>query len=294
MDNTVIILGARGSVPVSGEAFRRFGGATTCVLVKMAGQYIILDCGTGMLKLPTEAAKQNTLTVIMSHAHADHILGLAMSPYAMTAGAALHIYGKSRMGLHIREQFGRVFSPPAWPIGTDGLPADISFHELKDCFYTGSVKTETKEGVHPGGVSLIRLSCEGKSVVFMTDTTVTEENMPEYAEFAKNCDLLLCDGQYSDEQWRTRRDFGHSTIVHVIELVITPTDGFGQTDVNVEVQRVLVHVFQTDVEDLEAGLRGRLRLFRLFLNGRDLRTLLQTHSRIQSVLCSQCVFNVHA
>ncbi len=211
MDNTVIILGARGSVPVSGEDFRRFGGATTCVLVKMAGQYIILDCGTGMLKLPTEAVKQNTLTVIMSHAHADHILGLAMSPYAMTAGAALHIYGKSRMGLHIREQFGRVFSPPAWPIGTDGLPADISFHELKDCFYTGSVKTETKEGVHPGGVSLIRLSCEGKSVVFMTDTTVTEENMPEYAEFAKNCDLLLCDGQYSDEQWRTRRDFGHST-----------------------------------------------------------------------------------
>ncbi|MBQ1435159.1 MAG: MBL fold metallo-hydrolase [Clostridia bacterium] len=211
MDNTVIILGARGSVPVSGEDFRRFGGATTCVLVKMAGQYIILDCGTGILKLPREAMSCPSLSVIISHAHADHIIGLAMCPYIFRDEASVDIYGASRGELDIKAQLERIFSPPTWPVGTDDLPARMSFHELGKSFYIDKIKVETKEGVHPGGVSLIRLSCEGKSVVFMTDTTLTAKNMPEYAEFAKNCDLLLCDGQYSDEEWLRRRSFGHST-----------------------------------------------------------------------------------
>ena len=50
-----IILGARGSVPVSAPEFSAYGGATTCVYLRLAEQSVILDAGTGILRLPEEA-----------------------------------------------------------------------------------------------------------------------------------------------------------------------------------------------------------------------------------------------
>ncbi|MBQ3378427.1 MAG: MBL fold metallo-hydrolase [Clostridia bacterium] len=211
MENSVQILGARGSVPVSGGSFYRYGGATTCVLVKMAGQYVILDCGTGILKLPKQALSSPSLSLVISHAHADHIIGLAMCPYIFKSDARLDIYGARRGELDIKEQMERIFSPPIWPVDTDGLPASFYFHDLRESFYIDRIKVDTIEGAHPGGVSLIRLSAEGKSVVFMSDCTLNDGETAKYIEFAKNCDLLLCDGQYSDEEWEHRSTFGHST-----------------------------------------------------------------------------------
>ena len=67
------------------------------------------------------------------------------------------------------------------------------------------------EGAHPGGVSLLRLTGGGKRVVFATDCTVNGPGAGPLAEFAQGCDLLLCDGQYSDAEWPERSAFGHST-----------------------------------------------------------------------------------
>ena len=67
------------------------------------------------------------------------------------------------------------------------------------------------EGVHPGGVSLFRLTGGGKRIVFITDCTLTDDVLPALRDFARDCDLLLCDGQYSDEEWPACSAFGHST-----------------------------------------------------------------------------------
>ena len=74
------------------------------------------------------------------------------------------------------------------------------------------------EGVHPGGVTLFKLTGEGKSVVFVADCTLTEQLLPEVIEFAKDCDLLLCDGQYSLSEWSGRENFGHSTWIAAAKL----------------------------------------------------------------------------
>lgn len=42
------LLGVRGTLPVHGPEFARFGGATSCVLVRAGGETIILDAGTGL------------------------------------------------------------------------------------------------------------------------------------------------------------------------------------------------------------------------------------------------------
>lgn len=70
---------------------------------------------------------------------------------------------------------------------------------------------ESIEETHPGGVSVIRLTIAGKRIVLMTDCTITEHNRDTLLSFCKNCDLLLCDGQYSDEEWPTHSGFGHNS-----------------------------------------------------------------------------------
>ncbi|MGN1230471.1 MAG: MBL fold metallo-hydrolase, partial [Anaerotignum sp.] len=76
---SVRILGTRGSIPVGGKAFQKYGGATTCVLVRLAGQVIVLDAGTGLLSLPSYLKKkENQVSLLLSHPHADHLLGFPM------------------------------------------------------------------------------------------------------------------------------------------------------------------------------------------------------------------------
>lgn len=211
MDDRALILGCRGSAPVSGRAFSVRGGATFCVLVRLSGQYIIVDAGTGILGLPRDALEQPSLPLLLTHPHADHIIGLAMCPYLFREGARMDIYGRPREGLSVSEQLYRVFSPPIWPVSPEEISARVTYNTIDSDLVFGPVNVEVAEGVHTGGVSLFRISGGGKSVVVATDCTISDENEGSLADFARGCDLLLCDGQYSAEEWDSRSGYGHST-----------------------------------------------------------------------------------
>ena len=208
---SVYILGARGSVPVSAPWFSSYGGATTCVLVRLSDRYFILDAGTGILRLPPDALAQPQLTLLLSHVHLDHLNGLSMCPYVMRRDRVLDIYGSPADGSSIGDVLHKLYSPPVWPVLPEDLAATLRFHPLPDTLTLGDVRVTTLDGVHPGGVKLVRLSGDGKSVVFATDCTLTAAFYPAAVEFAKGCDLLFCDGQYSEEEYRTRSGFGHNT-----------------------------------------------------------------------------------
>ncbi len=208
---SITILGTRGSLPVSGGAYARYGGATTCALFRAGEDFVVLDAGTGLLALPDEAMRGGTLPLLLTHAHADHLLGLPLSPCTMNRELRLDVYGKTRDGMDVRAQLAALMSPPLWPVGPDALPADVCFHELPDALRLGGIEIEAMEGRHPGGVSILRLTAAGKRVVFATDCTLDNDWLPALREFARDCDLLLCDGQYSDDEWTARAAFGHSS-----------------------------------------------------------------------------------
>ena len=211
MNNTVQILGARGSVPVCAPGFRKYGGDTICILVRLAAQDILLDAGTGLMSLPPELLEASSLTLLLSHLHIDHVLGLPLCPFVLRPGKRLELYGAPRGGADAREALSRLLSRPLWPVGPDGLPAELVFHDLPETLDIGPVRVETMEGLHPDGVTLFRLTGGGRSVAYVTDCTLTEELLPAVTRFVRGCDLLLCDGQYSEKEWPARSGFGHST-----------------------------------------------------------------------------------
>lgn len=218
MENKVTILGARGSVPVSGECFVRYGCATTCFAVEMGGDTVLIDAGTGILNLPQEILRKPEVKMLLTHAHFDHLAGLPMCPYLFQPDVNLHLYSAKRDGLTAKSFVKRVFSPPLWPVEPEELPGKITFHDLNRSMQLGAIHVDTMEGLHPGGVSLFRLTCGEHCVVIITDCTITDEQLPVLAEFAKDCDLLLCDGQYSEGEWVNRSEFGHSTWASAADL----------------------------------------------------------------------------
>ncbi len=208
----VKILGARGSVPVSGPAFAHYGGATSCYFVRLAGQPVVLDAGSGILSLPAVLApEERRLPLLLTHPHVDHLLGLPMCGLVFDPACRIDFYA-ARRGDDAAAQARRLVSPPLWPVGLEALPAKICFYDLPAELTIGPVRIRSMEGVcHPGGVSLLRLDGGGKSVALVTDCTLTDAIRQKAAAFARDCDLLLCDGQYCPEEWAKLAGFGHNT-----------------------------------------------------------------------------------
>ena len=219
MKDTVSILGTRGSVPVHLPVFLQHGGATTSVFVRLAGQPIVLDAGTGLLDLDKVLLPGETdLPLLISHFHVDHILGLPLCPLVFDPQRRFRIYAATHGSVTAQEKLRSLMSPPLWPVRPEELPAQIDFHDIASGFSLGEVRVDTMEGIHPGGVTLFRLRAGGKCIVFITDCTLTEQFFPKAVDFARDCDLLLCDGQYSEEEWPSRRTFGHSTWTAAAQL----------------------------------------------------------------------------
>lgn len=207
----VIILGSRGSIPVSGTQFSHFGGSTCCVLIRTQSAALILDAGTGLLELTPYLRHERCIPIFISHCHADHILGLPMCPQVLSPDYKFPIYGAPSNGQDIRSQICALLSPPLWPVGPDLLPAELTFHNIEPRMEHSGILVESAPGCHPGGVTIYRITASGKKIVYMTDCTITEENRAFLLDFCRDCDLLLCDGQYSDEQWPAKAHFGHNS-----------------------------------------------------------------------------------
>ena len=229
MKDTVTILGTRGSAAVSGAQFHHYGGSTTCVLAQLAGQTILLDAGTGIYSLPEEILREPELHLLLTHLHLDHIQGLPLFRYLLEKDAVLHLYvpeavlepfcktdNEEAFSNAVMTQLERVFSPPVWPVSLQELPAKIQIHRVisaseENAFSLGPVRIQSMPGRHPGGVLIYKLTFSGKSIVLATDCTLSGDRAAELPDFAKDCDLLLCDGQYDPQEWEEHRNFGHST-----------------------------------------------------------------------------------
>ena len=101
MDHTVAVklLGVRGTVPVHGADFARFGGATSCVLVRAGGEGLILDAGTGLQgRAFRDFFPGSAFTMLITHSHVDHLMGFPIFSPFFDPAVRCGVYLKTREG----------------------------------------------------------------------------------------------------------------------------------------------------------------------------------------------------
>lgn len=205
----VSVLGTRGSIPVSGADYTVFGGSTSCYLVEVGEQRLILDAGSGLARV--SGACPHDPVILLSHLHVDHLLGLGMYERLSQPGATVRVLVPARDAQVARAAIERLYGPPLWPLTLDAYPANFQVDVLPRSLRIGDVTVATEQGNHPGGGVLIKVCHAGKTLVYATDFEHGTEASARLAAFSQGADLLLYDGQYDGEAYAAHRGFGHST-----------------------------------------------------------------------------------
>lgn len=236
--------GVRGSYPVSGGAAQRMGGHTSCVEVQVGGHEIILDAGTGLIPLGQRfrermQASPPTITILFSHLHYDHILGLPFFDPLYQPGASLHLAGPRLAGRSIADTLCGAITSPYFPVDLREVPSTCQFYTLEpgDALLwhpddmqphlqsdrlNGTGKAPSGDDVrvsflhtaaHPrNGCLISRIDYRGHSLVYATDVEWGQADSQHLIRFAAGADLLIHDAQYSEEDYRaSKHGFGHST-----------------------------------------------------------------------------------
>jgi phosphoribosyl 1,2-cyclic phosphodiesterase len=109
------IWGARGSIPVSGKQYQKYGGDTTCVqLTTSSGQEIILDAGTGLRRMGNFMLKEkrDKFHLLLTHAHWDHLSGFPFFKPLYKKGTVIKVHGCGRAQSSLKKVFADLMNPP--------------------------------------------------------------------------------------------------------------------------------------------------------------------------------------
>ena len=104
------------------------------------------------------------------------------------------------------------------------LPASFRFTRQSDSeLKLGDTRIEAIPLTHPNSGYGFRFSEGAKTFVYLTDNELGHDHpggLPpaRYAELCGGADLLLHDAQYTEEEYRITRGWGHSTFTAAVEL----------------------------------------------------------------------------
>ncbi|MEY9101665.1 phosphoribosyl 1,2-cyclic phosphodiesterase [Sinorhizobium fredii] len=219
--------GVRGSLPVSGEQFLRYGGNTPCIEVRCGTEVLIFDAGSGLreagLSLMSEGVSE--FDVFFTHTHYDHIIGLPYFKPIYRCSSAVrfwsgHLHGK----MSTAEMIDEFMRPPWFPVGPGICQASldtVDFRPGETLSPRKDVTVRTMSLVHPGGCVGYRVDWGGRAVALIYDTEHEPGILdPELLEFIAGADLMVYDCTYLESEMAAYRGYGHSTGIHGSRLAM--------------------------------------------------------------------------
>jgi phosphoribosyl 1,2-cyclic phosphodiesterase len=222
--------GVRGSLPVCGREFQRYGGNTTCICIKRetADRIAIIDAGTGIRNLGKELVahryKQEIINISFTHFHMDHMQGFPFfaPAYDKNQKIGIHVMGKDRKLNNLKEIFSTQMRAEYFPVGLDAMGAHFEFLSLGDreTFYGANVTAAPQYHKIPGGSYGLRIEDKSGVLVICTDIEHINGIDETIVKLADHADLLIHDGQYTEEEYRKYKGWGHSTWKQAVEVAI--------------------------------------------------------------------------
>lgn len=208
------------------EIFGTVGGNTTCIEVRTdEGNIIILDGGSGLRDLGVSLAKKNDpareFSLFFTHFHWDHLQGIPFFGPAWVKGNII-VFASPFPSVErtIRDQM----KPPYFPVTMDAMPAALRFVYLRgDSVRIGGAEVRWKRMNHPGGSFAYKITEKGRSVIFATDSEVTDREFQQREEnrtFFESADILILDSQYTLEESFTKFDYGHTSYTMAVNLAV--------------------------------------------------------------------------
>jgi ribonuclease BN (tRNA processing enzyme) len=212
--NRFTIHGARGSYPVHGERYRRYGGGTSCFSVETDEGLLIVDAGTGIAALGEQMAGRPELppiTILFTHVHLDHIAGLpAFGPLRRKDARVTFVVDAKRGWERI---LTTVVGRPVWPVDLPAFGATIRFEALpEEPLHRYGVRIRRHDVPHPQGCLSYRLETPQRTIVIATDREHGEPAADRaFQDWCRGAELLVHDAQYTPDEFADRRGWGHST-----------------------------------------------------------------------------------
>ena len=231
--------GTRGSIPTPGHKTRRYGGNTSCVEIRLGDMLFICDGGTGLRELGLDLAGRGRERLeahfFFSHMHWDHIQGFPFFVPAYAPSTDLYVYevaaGEDRVQRLLHGQMRSEYFPVTF--------ADLGARILGGHFEAGRIgigpmTVRCIEQIHPGRSFAYSFEANGKKIVYATDSELdfsiqnrdaadrdpeALRRLPEeLVAFVADADLLIADGQYTEEEYPKKVGWGHARANTVADL----------------------------------------------------------------------------
>jgi phosphoribosyl 1,2-cyclic phosphodiesterase len=239
--------GTRGSIAVPGPETLRYGGNTTCVELRADGEIIVLDAGSGIRPLGVALQKEFQarpikLSLLITHAHWDHIQGFPFFKAAYDPNNQIRIFGFDGAGATFREIMTEPMRAPFFPITMRELSAKMDINKLNQMkFSLGKVDVHAAFVNHPGVCAGYRIFTSAGSVAFLPDhepyefflhsarakqlsveqaKEIAADEQAALVQFLRGSDMLILDSQYTEQEYKTHIGWGHGSISSAVSLAL--------------------------------------------------------------------------
>jgi phosphoribosyl 1,2-cyclic phosphodiesterase len=221
--------GSRGSIPVSGKQYLKYGGDTPCIEIRNKhDDIIIIDAGSGIRRLGNRLAdeKRRSYTMFFTHAHWDHIMGFPFFKPIYSKRTQITMYGCPFTQVSVKHIISMIMAAPNFPVNFEDIKAGITYHET--CGSTVSIHSMTITSIplsHPNQGVGYKFEEDGKSFVFLTDNELTYRHhgglrFEDYRRFSANADLLIHDAELNEKEYKTKKSWGHTVYKDALRLAL--------------------------------------------------------------------------
>ena len=233
--------GTRGMISSPRTTTEIYGGNTTCLQLLFGRHLIIIDAGFGISNLGEQlmarilgGGEALDIHIFLTHFHWDHIQGLPFFHPIYFPSSKLTLYSpqdNESSKENINPLFDGSYSPFS---GIESMPSEVTFKqmvgttehaglEFSYCLVDHGATAGT--GGKTYAFKIVDKS-KGTSVVFAPDheARIGRTN-DKFVSFAKDCDLLIHNAQYTEEEYRSKRGWGNSSFQQAVDNceIITPS-----------------------------------------------------------------------